>query len=124
MSNPLWNWFSDFFVPIFRDAFRVLMGFCKLALAVFRAIFRNWHTVFVGFMGLLVWMLNELTTSINNLDLQALSKPAGTMIQYFAFMNRFVPLSEAFAGILVIFNIWLFVTSIRWLKSFIPTISN
>lgn len=120
----MWSWFASFFMPSLASSFQALMGFGKLLSSVFLAIFKNWQVILGVFLALLIWALNTAATAIASIDLTTVPKPAVVLLQYYTFMNRFLPLTEAFAGIVIIFNIWLFVTTLRWIKSFVPTISN
>lgn len=47
-----------------------------------------------------------------------------TILPYVDIINAFIPLAEAWVLLLSLFGIWLIVITFRWVKSFIPTVSN
>jgi hypothetical protein len=122
--NSLWDWFADHALPWVKE----------LAVSLFQLFlvtFWEWFTVgrflwavVSGLIAASVWAVGVVVDSIENLDLDALPHAAGPMLQYYAFLDRFIPVSEAFAGALICFDVWLIVVIFRWIKSFIPTLSN
>ncbi|RYD49898.1 MAG: hypothetical protein EOP85_00690 [Verrucomicrobiaceae bacterium] len=124
MGNLFWGWFANFFVPIFRtlwkDWLRVFISFSE----VLFKILKNLYFIMWVWMTLAIWAANKILDTINELTFADISGPSAQLLQYYAFMNRFIPLSEAFAGVIVSFHIWLLVTTLRWIKSFVPTLSN
>jgi hypothetical protein len=125
--NPvaqLWEWAATQGLPYFR----------KLVAVAIEALFFNLRFWFsfgkfvaffvVGVIAFTAWALHEIQSMMDNLDLEQLATPAASMLHYYTFMNRFIPLSEGFAGAVICFDVWLCFVIIRWVKSLIPTLSN
>lgn len=120
----LWGWFAQYIVPLLKN---LLLELAKLLVGLFGSawkMFKLQWGVILGLLGLLVWAIQDILGYLNNLDLATVGKPTLGMLQYYAFINRFVPLTEAFVGAVACFQVWLVVTIIRWIKSILPTISN
>jgi len=82
-----------------------------------------WH-LGAAILALWLWAVEKFVYTL--LDLLALELPVlqGALLPYYVFFNRFLPLEETFAGVIVVFGIWQVVIIVRWTKSFIPFISN
>lgn len=122
--SPLWNWFRDNALPFFKGLFESAIEFLMFNT---RFIFSAGKFIWLVACGVIVasyWAVVTISDMMENLDINALAHPTAQMLQYYAFMNRFLPLAEGFAGAVICFDVWLVIVLIRWIKSFIPTLSN
>jgi len=78
----------------------------------------------VSITGLVWWAYLKTIAALSDFISEGLPTLSGAIVPYYTFLDRFLPLSEAFAGMIVMFNVWLCVVVLRWVKSFVPTISN
>lgn len=122
--DPLWNWFRDQAIPFFdKLGRRIVQEIFLYAESLIRSAKAFW--VFLcAVWAVTVWAVTQIRDSFANIDLHQLEAPLATQLEYFLFINRFIPVVEAFAGALLCFELWLLVVIIRWVKSFIPTLSN
>ncbi|MEK7950400.1 hypothetical protein [Luteolibacter soli] len=103
------GWFNDKIQTMFNTGWAVL--------------YAAWSIVLV-FAALGAWAIGQISDSLSHIDLQAIKTGSGSLLQYGAFINRFIPLTEAASVSIIVFNIWLAVTILRWIKSFVPFVSN
>jgi len=73
----------------------------------------------VAWVALMVWASAEVVASITDFCATGLPTLSGTLLPYFQFLNRFIPLEESLATMLVLFHLWLVVVLVRWIKSFV-----
>lgn len=110
----MWDWFAENVIPLVKNIVREWWRFGLTLGSIFKRVWRNKWAIFVSIISLTLWAINHMAEAINGLTLANVQGPAATMLQYYAFMNRFVPLSEAFAGAVIAFNIWYCVTVLRF----------
>ena len=122
----MWNWFADKFVPFLKGAFETLFSVIGGWFGVAWSFVLMVWAIVAGILTLIVWAFGKLTQLVSTLDIEALAslKPMAGMLHFYVFINRLVPLDEAFAGVGVCFTLWLTITLIRWIKSFLPSVSN
>lgn len=120
----LWSWFADNFRPWLAnlawsvmDAFARLMGPWALVLLKIAAV------VWILLEGLR-WAVPVMSEAVASIVFSGLFKPNSTLLVYGAFINRFVPLVECFAMVVLMAHLWIAVIILRWAKSFIPLWSN
>lgn len=73
---------------------------------------------------LIVGSLNAIYNQIISLDLSAMASADFAGWVYIGYVNAIFPLSECVALLGAFYTAWLTVILIRWVKSFIPTMSN
>ena len=128
MLNRFWAWVASSAWPALRDT--ILEGGAWVLDKFFSVSKLYWLLACTLFSLVLTlamataWAVREIADMMSTVDFQAIKAGSAGMLQYGAFINRFIPLSEGLAGAIVCFDIWLVVVTIRWIKSFIPTVSN
>lgn len=120
----MWNWFADNVLPWFAVAFRAITNTLLFYVEYLLFQVRLLGIILFGLVMSTVFAIETLADLAEELVMADLVSPASTMITYYAFINKFIPLHESIAVAIIIFQIWGSVNLIRWAKSFIPTISN
>lgn len=122
----MWSWFAGTFGPVLRELFADLIGTVVSWFSAVWTLLLSVVVVIWSVVAFILWGIVKIKVLILSMPLAALSpiKPAASMIHFYVFINRFAPLDEAFAGVGICFSVWLTVTLIRWIKGFIPFISN
>ena len=122
-----WNWIPSAWAVI-RDFFGHAFAWVG---SVIGEVHRFWWGVMLfvaGIVGTVIsftaWAINQMVELADSVDLSDIETGSVTLLQFGAFINRFVPLTESFALAIIIFDIWALVTAFRWVKSFVPTLSN
>ena len=73
---------------------------------------------------ILVWgALDAIAEALNTLDLSAFGNAQFTIIQGIGFVNAIFPLGEILIVMTAYYTAWITVISVRWIKSFVPTIA-
>jgi len=120
LQNEFWltlKYSLNFFFAAITDKIQLMFN------TAWAVMYAAWSIVLVMF-SLGLWAVQQISESLADIDLQAIKAGSASMLQYGAFINRFIPLTEGAALSILVFNVWLAVTILRWIKSFIPTISN
>ena len=68
--------------------------------------------------------LDAAATAIQTLDLSRFGNAQFAIIQGIGYVNAIFPLAEILIVLAAYYTAWISVISIRWVKSFIPTIAN
>ena len=122
--GPIWDWFGNIALPWFRDLFlstgRAVIRVLTPQILTFVAIWK----VIKMMVTFVSWAIVELHDSMMRVDFAAFVAPDSTLLVYGAFMNRFLPLTETFAIVILMVNLCIVVILVRWFKSFLPSISN
>lgn len=122
----LWDWFGNVALPWFsRLAWSFLDGLSRLFGGYLLLWFKVMGAVVVLFEGIR-WSIYTVGEAIANIGiaLPSMVGPNSTLLHYGTFINRFLPLTESFALFVLLAGLWVSVIIVRWVKSFIPTISN
>lgn len=125
--DSLWTWIANSW-QIIRDEFWDIVSWVWDR-------YKGWHiltfkmlTAFLSFIFLVIssvwWALQTMAEMLASIDPSQINAGSTTMLQYGVFINRFVPLTEALAGAILLFHLWISVILFRWVKSFVPTVSN
>ena len=120
----MWDWFVDVAFPFFIKLFDNFLNDILKKLFPFFGFFKFLSILVIGIIGATLWSLSYLNNAMANIRLADIKGPSGEMLSHYTFMNNFLPLGEAFAGAILCFNVWFIRTAFRWVKSFIPTLSN
>lgn len=124
VKEKIWDWFGQEAVPWFTAAFKGLLdGFLRMVGPLAWA----WLKImtFVGiWLELVSLSIASLREGLIEMSSMELFKPDGALLYYGSFMNRFLPLTETFALAILISHLYFLVIVVRWVKSFIPTLSN
>jgi len=122
--SGLWDWFASVAMPwlssLVRGALEKVTPF--LLVVVKMAAFS--YTVTVGVWSLITWAWSFCLDQFQVMLSTNWPAVQGNLVVYYTFINRLVPLSETIATAIVVFNIWVAVVVVRWVKSIIPTLSN
>ena len=68
--------------------------------------------------------ISQIVASIESLDLSQFSNISLTSIEYISYANAVLPITEFVVLFTAYVTAWLTVVIIRWIKSFVPTVSN
>jgi hypothetical protein len=74
---------------------------------------------------ILIWgALDAIKTALEALDTTAFAGASFTIITGIGYVNAIFPLSEILIVLSAYYTAWIIVISVRWIKSFIPTVAN
>jgi hypothetical protein len=74
---------------------------------------------------ILVWgALDAIATALGTLDLSGFGHASFAIIQGIGYINAIFPLGEVLIVLTAYYTAWGTVISVRWIKSFVPTIAN
>lgn len=122
--SGLWTWFGNQAIPFFK---RLAKGTVDLllrsCLPFFAPAIKVVSVVWVLLEGVF-WAMQVVGDSMAQIALSGILRPESALLTYGAFINRFVPLVESFALIVLLAALWTSVIVVRWIKSFIPFFSN
>jgi len=121
---PVWTWFAQNAMPWFGKAMERFMRFLFELLGPYAKIAIYGSMFATAWVTLLSWAVIHLNASLARFLTAELPTVTSSMLAYYGFFNRFLPLSEAFAGTILMFHLWLGITLFRWVKSIIPSLSN
>ena len=107
------------------------------AIKVFEWVWKMRTTIVVA-MGFLLWITKIIQTlivagfrsifeMINGIDfnaVQQLEPPQVASLELIGFVNALFPLAECMALLSIYYTLWIAIITLRWVKSFIPTIAN
>lgn len=96
------------------------------------------RTTLIVMMGFLLWVTKIIQTlvvagfhsifqMINDIDfntIEQLEPPEVANLELIGFVNALFPLAECMALLSIYYTLWLSIITLRWVKSFIPTIAN
>jgi hypothetical protein len=122
--SQLWTWFGNTFYPVLESLFRGLVSVLSRLFGPTFVILMKLAGVAWAMLEGLVWAVSTISDGIQEITVSGILKPDSSILVYGAFMNRFLPLTESFAMIAVLASLWSVVIAVRWIKSFIPTLSN
>lgn len=74
---------------------------------------------------ILVWgALDAIATALGTLDTSAFGGAQFSIITGIGYINAIFPLGEILIVLTAYYTAWITVISVRWIKSFVPTIAN
>lgn len=106
---------ANFFVTAFQNLIRHFGILSALALLIIAAAEKV--------TGLLQDLLVSLTSLIES-NLGVSDPNFGLISEYVGLVNHLFPLSEAVAMLTTYFSLYVLLLTVRWIKSFIPTLAN
>lgn len=68
--------------------------------------------------------LDAMATALQTLDVSGFGNAQFAVIQGIGYVNAIFPLGEILIILTAYYTAWISVISIRWVKSFVPTIAN
>jgi hypothetical protein len=68
--------------------------------------------------------IQQVVAAFQSLDLSTFSNVSLVAIDYIAYANAVLPISEFVVLFVAYMTAWLTVVIIRWIKSFVPTLAN
>lgn len=86
-----------------------------------------WGVVFGliwGWLLLTKWAFDQFENTISDIDFGDWQLAGTDLLLYGRFIDRFIPLTEGLSIAVLFGNIMVLVVIWRWVKSFIPTLSN
>jgi len=119
-SSPIWNWFANTAGPWFAGWFTKFLDYLKYQWSILKFM---WALV-AGFFSVLIWAVTSIADSLAAIDFTHITGPTADTVVYYRFIDRFVPLHEAMALMVIYSSIWTAMICIRWIKQFVPTLSN
>jgi len=123
-GGPIWGWFKDNAFPFFKELVRAsIAAIWYIAKPYWKISIVVWGLGTL-FLQVLVWSWAQIAAQLDALASAKMPSVSGDLLHYYAFVDRFLPLTEAISGWATVGVIWLAVTIIRWIKSFVPTLSN
>ena len=74
---------------------------------------------------ILVWgALDAIASALSALDVSGFGNASFAIIQGIGYINAIFPLGEVLIVMTAYYTAWLTVITVRWVKSFVPTIAN
>ena len=117
-TAPIWNWFADNALPWIGTLLRGLLEWFLGPVISFLLPVAKIVTLVIAALELIAWALTVIIDSMSLFDLSGFVKPDAALLTYGLFIDRFVPLHEAFAFAILLFFLWQLVTLMRWVRYF------